>query len=125
MADHKCWLVVAVADDGDPELLRDAVLDDCPELAAGQREGDAVVFQGTCHYLRPLRPALEDVADHVDHLVFVASLEGGGGATHSEYHANPTDLRHPDDEIRNEQSRWETFSHFDYYASRYGVDGAI
>ena len=83
MAEHQYWLVAELTTDGDPDVVLDAGLD--TEWARdGQPVENSVVLFGEYHST-PVSE-LREVSDHIERLVWVASVEGGGGATVSEYY---------------------------------------
>lgn len=122
MAEHQYWIVAEVTADGDPDVVLDAGLDS--EWARdGQRVADAVVLFGEYHSA-PLSE-LRAVSDHIERLVWVASNEGGGGATVSEYYERFDDSTEPTDELHSTPGRWWCSEHFDYYRTRYGIHAAV
>lgn len=122
MAEHQYWLVAELAADGDPDAVLEAGLD--TEWAReGQQVADSVVLFGEYH-TAPVSE-LRAVSDHVRRLVWVASVEGGEGATVSEYYETFDGSADPTDELRSSPGRWWYGEHFDYYRTRYGMHAAV
>ena len=122
MAEHQYWLVAELAADGDPSVVLNAGLED--EWAEdGQQVEDSVVIFGTYHSapVSELRP----VSDHINRLVWVASVEGGGGVTQSEYYEHFDDSAEPTDELHSAHGRFWYYEHFDYYRIQYGIHAAV
>lgn len=107
---------------GDPDVVLDAGLDD--EWARdGQQVEDSVVLFGEYHSA-PVSE-LRAVSDHIERLVCVESVEGGGGATKSEYYERFDESAEPTDELHTTPGRWWYNEHFDYYRMRYGIHAAV
>jgi hypothetical protein len=122
MAEHQYWIVAELTADGDPEVVLDTGLES--EWARdGQRVGESVVLFGEYHSA-PLSD-LRKVSDHIARLVWVASNEGGGGATVSEYYEHFDESADPTDELHSTPGRWWYGEHFDYYRMRYGIHAAV
>jgi hypothetical protein len=126
MAEHQGWIVAEVAGDGDSDTVVESVADErCPDRFTTQQQGSSVVIYDDKVTRAPVRPMLESVSGHLDRVVVVESIEGGEGRTKSrDYEVEGDRLGDPVDELST-VSRWFVESHFDYYAARYGVDGAV
>ncbi|SEQ97222.1 hypothetical protein [Natrinema salaciae] len=122
MAEHQYWLVAELTAGGDPAVVLETGLNH--EWARdGQQIEDSVVLFGEYHSA-PVSE-LRAVSDHIDRLVWVASREGGGGATVSEYYERFDKSTDPTDELRSTPGRWWYGEHFDYYRMRYGIHAAV
>lgn len=122
MAEHQYWIVAELTATGDPEVVLEAGLES--EWARdGQHVADTVVLFGEYHSA-PLSD-LRSVSDHIDRLVWVASVEGGEGATVSEYYDGFGESTDPTDELHSTPGRWWYSDHFDYYRTRYGMHAAV
>ncbi|WP_207592871.1 hypothetical protein [Halomontanus rarus] len=126
MAEHQGWIVAEIADDGDPDVVTKNVVDErYPDRFTSQREGSSLVIYDDDVTTKSVEPMLESVCGHLDRVVIVESIEGGDGLTRSSYYEVTDDqLGDPVDELST-ITRWFVESHFDYYATRYGIDGAI
>lgn len=122
MAEHQYWLVAELTAGGDPDVVLDTGLDD-QWARDGQRVEDSVVLFGEYHSA-PVGK-LRAVSDHIERLVWVASVEGGGGETVSEYYEHFDESTDPTDELRSTPGRWWHGEHFDYYRMRYGIHAAV
>lgn len=122
MAEHQYWLVAELAPNGDPDAVLDAGLED-EWTRDGQHVEGSVVLHGTYH-TAPVSK-LRAVSDHIERLVWVASMEGGEGATRSEYYDRFDDSADPTDELHSTPGRWWYAEHFDYYRMRYGIHAAV
>ncbi|MDS0259962.1 hypothetical protein NDI56_11205 [Haloarcula sp. S1CR25-12] len=122
MAEDQYWVVAELAEDGNPEAVLDAGLD--TEWAqGGQQVDDSVVLFGE-YYTAPVSE-LRTVSRHIDRLVWVASHEGGEGATVSEYYDQFDESADQTDELHTTPGRWWYGEHFDYYRMRYGIHAAV
>lgn len=122
MAEHQYWLVAELTAGGDSTVVLDAGLDH--EWARdGQQVEDSVVLFGEYHSA-PVSE-LGAVSDHIDRLVWVASVEYGGGATVSEYYGTFDETTDPTDELHSTPGHWWSSEHFDYYRLRYGIHAAV
>jgi len=122
MAEHQYWLVAELAAYGEPDVVLDAGLED--EWAqGGQQVEGSIVLYGNYHSA-PVSE-LRTVSDHIERLVWVGSVEDGGGSTRSEYYESFDDSGDPTDELNTSPGRWWYHEHFDYYRMRYGIHAAV
>lgn len=126
MVMHECWIVAELAESGDPELVRETVLDAESDLEEATVEADCVVFHGWYGGFDRFKSTFASLGDHLDRLVFVACLDGGMGATVSEYYADADDLAEPTDSLGEDSvlRNWASM-HFDHYAAHYDVHAGI
>lgn len=126
MAEHQGWIVAEIADDGDPDAVAETLVDErYPDRFTSRRQGSSLVIYDDNVTTSPVDPMVESICGHLDRVVIVESIEGGDGQTRSRYYEVDDDrLGDPIDELTT-ISRWFVESHFDYYATRYGIDGAI
>lgn len=127
MPEMACWVVAELSDHGDGDRVLERLLEHHRQTE-GQVRDETVVVTGNHAAFRNVQPALESVADHLDRVLFVASQEGGMGATMSRYfEVQPGEaFSDPDEEIPGDSPgrRWVE-EHFDYYATKYGIDAAV
>lgn len=122
MPEHQYWLVAELTAGGDPDVVLDAGLG--TEWARdGQRVEDSVVLFGGYHSA-PVSE-LRAVSDHIERLVWVASVDGGNGGTDSEYYGSFDESAEPTDELHSDIGSWWYSEHFDYYRLRYGIHAAV
>lgn len=126
MAEHQGWIIAEIANDGDSDAVMKNVVDERdPDRFTSQRERSSLVIYDDDVTTKSVEPMLESVCGHLDRVVIVESIEGGDGLTRSKYYEVADDqLGDPVDELST-ITRWFVESHFDYYATRYGIDGAI
>ena len=126
MPEHQGWIVAELDDDGDPDaVMENMVGERYPDRFTGRQQGSSLVIYDDRVTTNPVEPMLESVCDHLERVVIVESIEGGDGRTRSRYYEVADDqLGDPVDELST-ITRWFVESHFDYYATRYGIDGAI
>ena len=122
MAEHQYWVVAELTPTGDASAVLEAGLDTDYALG-GQQVGNSVVLHGEYHSV-PISE-LRSVSNHVARLVWVTSVEGGGGATESAYYEPFNDSADPADELQTDPGRWWYSRHFDYYQMRYGIHAAV
>lgn len=125
MAENECWLAAELTATGDADTVIQTITEEAEEPFQGQKQGDIVVLSGQTWTLKYVKEPLESVADHLDRLVFVASVEGGGGETFSKYFTDTSDLDEPTDELESDPGRWWAGQHFDYYTAKYDIDAAV
>ena len=126
MPEHQGWIVTEIADDGDPDAVMESMVDERhPKRFTGQQQGSSLVVYDNNVTTSPVESMLQSVSSHLDRVVIVESIEGGEGQTRSRYYEVEDDrLGDPVDELST-ISRWFVESHFDYYATHYGIDGAL
>jgi len=126
MAEHQGWIIAEIADDGDPDVVMENMVDErYPDRFTSQQQESSLVIYDNKVTTRSVEPMLKSSCGHLDRVVIVESIEGGEGQTRSRYYDVDDDqLGDPVDELST-ISRWFVKSHFDYYATRYGIDGAI
>ncbi|SER50035.1 hypothetical protein [Natrinema salaciae] len=126
MTEHQGWIVAEIADDGDPDVVSEKMVDERdPDRFTSHQQGSSLVIYDNKVTTRSVDPMVESVCGQLDRVVIVESIEGGEGLTRSRYfEVDDNQLGDPVDELST-ISRWFVESHFDYYATRYGIDGAI
>lgn len=125
MSENRGWAVVSLADAGDATTVLETALEENPEHLRGQVEESKVVFYNDEVHVTVVESVLNDLSDHIDRVLIVESLEGGEGQTRSRYYEATDDGLGKPVERLSSAYRWCVESHFDYYATRYGIDGAI
>lgn len=125
MAENECWLAVELSERGDANTVVEAVREKTKYRFRGREEDGILVIHGRTSSFGDVKGPLQSVADHLERLVFVGCVEGGGGATLSQYFADATDLADPTEELKTTPGRYWAGQHFDYYATKYDIRAAV